>query len=354
MSFSFGKKIFTDLFPPPQFLAMPTVGLDISDECVRVIKLRKRSYYYELDFFASQHIPQGILGEGYINDKASLTKILTELKREHGFHFIVASLPEDKSYLFKTKSPVMSERDVRNALQFKIEENVPVSLKDAVFDFTVLPFAPGSKELDLTVTVLHRKVVESYLEVFHGAGLVPLRLMTESQAMVQALIPEGDLDTHILVIVRETKTVLLIVAGGAIHFTSTVQVGGNDISESLKKELHMSDEDIKHLKQGKDIKNKKEMFESVVNAASVLRDEIQKLFSYWENRGGGTPVHHLLLGGSDSLVGLDAYLARSFTVPVSIANVWKHITPLGEYVPQLTRQESLDYIPALGLALSHD
>jgi type IV pilus assembly protein PilM len=355
MSSSFGRKIFTDHFPPPKFLEMPTIGLDISDEVVRFAELKRVKQHFELGMYGEKKIPTDVIEEGYIKDKAALVKLLQSIQQEHNLRYVVASLPEDKSYLFKTQIPYMPEKDIRGALQFKIEENVPVALADAVFDYTLMKVPqPGDTTIDVTVTVLHIKVVLSYLEVLHEAGLMPLQFMTESQAIARVVIPSGDTDTYILAAIRETKTILLIVSDGTIHYTSTVAMGGNDIALSLKKEFGASDEEVQNIRNGKMIKDKNEMLMSLVNTSSVLRDEIQKLILYWEGKGTGSSIQHIVLSGSDTLLGLDAYLARSFTIPVTVADAWKNIASLNNYLPQLTHRESLDYIPVLGLGLPHD
>ncbi|MBX4198489.1 pilus assembly protein PilM [Candidatus Parcubacteria bacterium] len=322
MSFSISRKFFTKHFPPPKFLEMPTVGLDLTDNVVRFVELRRHGTHYEVKQYGEKQIPHGVIDDGYINDKVELVRILSDIQNEYGLRFIVASLPEDKSYLFTTKIPIMAERDIRNALQFKIEENVPIALADAIFDFKSLTIPkPGDTEIEVAVTVIHTKVVTSYLEVLHQSGLIPLRLLTESHAIPPVIISDGDTDTCIIAAFRPTKTIFMIVSNGIIQFTTSTSTAGRSMDEEFKKEIHA---------------------------------EIQKLFSYWVNKGTGIPISHILLTGSAALLDMDAYLGRMFTVPVAVADAWKNITSLNEYVPELTRQESLDFIPALGLAMSHD
>jgi type IV pilus assembly protein PilM len=355
MSSSFSRKLFTDHIPPPKFLEMPTIGLDISDEMVRFAELKRKGGRYELGKFGQRAIPADVIEAGYIKDKETLIKILVEIRKEENLHFVVASLPEDKSYLFKTELPLIPEKDIRGALQFKIEENVPIALTDAVFDFAITSTPkPGVTTMEVTVTVLHTKVVTSYLEVLHGAGLVPLRLLTESQAIARVVVPPGDIDTYIIAALRETKTTLLIVSNGAIHYTSTVPMGSDQIAEALKKEFSIDDAEVEKIRVGKVIKDKNELLISLANNAALVRDEIQKLIAYWEGHASGKRINHIVLSGSDTLLGLDAYLSRTFTLPIVIADAWKNITSLNDYLPPLTHRESLDYIPALGLAMPQE
>jgi type IV pilus assembly protein PilM len=355
MSSSLLRKIFTDYFPPPKFLEMPTVGIDISDEMIRFVELKRHKEYYKLGRYGQKKIPKDVVEEGYIKDKESLAKILNEIRVEQGIEFVIGSLPEEKSYIFKTHIPQMPDADMYGALQYKIEENVPIAVRDAIFDYKVMKESVGKNgELEVGVIAIHTKVVRRYLEVFHQSGLTPVGFQTESQAIAHIVIPRDDMGTYIIASLRESKTVLIIISHRVIYYTSTVNIGGQAIATSIKKQFSIGNSDVEKIREGREVKEKNDMMMSIVNASSVLRDEVQKLFLYWETHGEKEAISHIILSGSDALLGLDTYLARSCDVPVKIAEPWQNIIPVDEMIPQLTRRESLDYVPALGLALPHD
>ncbi|MES2436388.1 MAG: pilus assembly protein PilM [Patescibacteria group bacterium] len=355
MSSSLFRKIFTDHFPPPKFLEMPTIGLDISDEVIRFAGMRHRGSHLEVSTYGEKALPKGLIEEGYIKDKQGFTKILTDLRKQNNLQFVSVSLPDEKSYLFKTQIPAMDEADIRGALQFKIEENVPISVQDAVFDYRVMNHPKeGESIIDVGVTVLHAKVVKSYLDSIRASGLVPLYFKTESQAIVRSVIPKGDPGTHLIVTLRETKAVLILYSGGVIHFTSTLHIGSDSIINAIKKQFSVNDDVAQKIRQGREIRDSHDIFMTLVNAGNALQEEVQKLFMYWESHGNSKPINTVILTGSDSLLGLDVYLGKSLTIPVHIANAWVNIAPLGEYIPTITERESLDYVAALGLAIPHD
>ncbi len=355
---SFFRKLVTNFFPPPRFLEMPAVGIDVSDEVIRFAELKRKGSAFELGIYGQEKMPQGIIEEGYIKDIDGFAKVLEALRKKYGFYFVKVSLPDEKAYLFTTQVPVMDESEVRGALQFKIEENVPISLPDAVYDFALINSnAKESSLMDVGVTVIHQKVVTSYMSAFHKAGLVPLKFRTEAQAIAHAVIPLNDNSTYVVVSLRETKTVMSIVSRNVVQFTSNIPIGGKSIAESIKKQLSVDDAEVEKIRQGTVVRNNEEVFMSIVNVASVIRNEIKKFFIYWESHIESVEslkIQHILLSGSDTLLGLDRYLAESFEVPVVIADAWKNILSIHEAIPPITHHESLDYIPALGLALPHD
>lgn len=350
---------FNEIFPPPRFLEMPSVGLDMSDQTIRFVELRRYHFGFRLGVYGEEKIPTDVVEEGYIKDKPKLTEILSALKKKYRLRFIKASLPEEKSYLFKTRIPLMSSSDMRASLRFKIEENVPVPLDKAVFDYRIItPPKPGDSTVLVSVTVMHAKAVSSYLGVFKGAGLVPLSFQVESQAIAHAALANDVNETYILVAVRGRRTVLSIVSQGEVQFTSTLHVGGDSIAESMKKNLNILGPEVEKIRQGKEERESNEMFLSLVSAATALRDEVQKLITYWinhsEEHGYNQNIAGIIISGADAMLGLDDYLARSLDLKVTIANPWLNILKIEDFVPALTLREALDYMPALGLALPYD
>ncbi len=344
--------------PPPLFLAMPAVALDVSDKAIRFLELTSAATGYQVGMFGEVKIPPDVIEDGFIKNTDKLTAILENLRKEHKLSFVNVSLPGEKAYLFRTTIPHMEREEIRSALQFKIEENVPIALADAVFDYEVADSEdPSSLTIDASVTVIHTKVISSYLNAFTSAGLTPREFKTEVQAIAHAVIAPHDSGSYIIVAVRETKIVLVIVSRGSVYFSSTLSAGAQSITDSIKKQFAVGDEEAKKIGAGKEVRDRNELFMSLVNAASILRDEVQKLFAYWDDHpeiSRGEKIKRIILTGSASLSGLDNYLAGAFPVEVKIADAWENVLALNAYIPPITREESLDYIPAIGLALPYD
>ncbi len=352
------NNLFFRLFPPPKFLTMPAVGLDISDKIIRFAGLRAGVRGLELDVFGEISFPPGAIEEGFIKNKDVVVSALTTLRQKHNLRYVNVSLPEEKAYLFSIELPAMEIKDIRSALSFKIEENVPVKLADAIFDYYFIAPPIAGQPLKLGVAVTHTKVVQSYMDVVTDAGLTPLSLQVESQAVARVAIPKQrhlpESSAHIVVAVRDTKTVFAIVASDTIRFSSTLAIGGQSIVESIKKSFSVDTAEAEKIRNGKESRERDELFFSLINAASVIRDEVGRLLAYWESHGDplSPTIVDIALTGGDTLLGLTDYLSRSFDVPVRVANVWQNIHSLETMVPAMTYRESLDYAPALGLALA--
>lgn len=357
------ERLFHQFFPPPRFLEMPAVGLDISDSAISVIELVRRGNAYAVGRFGRRPLPPGAIAGGYVNDKDSVVAELRRLRDELSLDFVNASLSEEKAYLFKTSIPVLPHKEIRSVLEFKLEENVPIPASEAIFDYTVIE-EDGHRpqdHLDVSVTVLPRKVVDTYNELIVSAGLTPLSFEIEAQAVARSVVKRGDRTTCLIVHFGETKTGLFIVSDEVVHFTSTVALGGANITEVIAKYLSVSRteaEAIKHEHAKLVDRKNMDLFFSLMNALSALKDEVNKLSVYWnthkEPSSGDAPrkIERLILTGRDAgLSGFDDYLSLALRMPVTVGNVWSNTFTFDAYIPPIVSEESLDYAAAVGLAL---
>ncbi len=336
------------------------MGLAFSERAVRVIEFVEKKNGLALGKFGVRELPPNAIKEGYVNDKLAVTKELRFLQKELAMEFVSASLPDEKAYLFKIEIPKVNEGDIRQTIEMRLEENVPLKGQDAVFDYAFIPSSDKKDHLDVSVSVLPSKVVETYLEIIKDAGLKAVSFGVESGALSRALIPKGDLGTFMIVNVSDTHTGLSIVSHGVVQFSLTVAVGGDAFTSAIEKHFSVSALEAKKIKDEKGfVKNadSAELFSSLVNTLSAIKDEINKLFVYWRTHkkhsdSAGEKIEKIILCGRDgSLSGFDDYLSVAMKVPVVVGNVWQNAFSYEEHIPAIPLLDSLDYASAVGLAL---
>ncbi len=354
------------LFPPPRFLAMPAVGLDISDSSVKFVELVNRPYGKELGMFAERDIPEGVVVNGEIVDTERLARVLAGLRRDFGLEFVRVSLPEEKGYVFQTKIARETPPDqVRGIIEFSLEENVPLSPVESVFDYEVVQSGTGAAgdHVDVNVSVYPRKIVDLYTAAIRRAGLVPLSFEVEAHAVTRAVVQNGDLGTYLIVDIGRARTGLAIVSGGALAFSSTLDVGGDALTVAIGKYAWVSPEKAEVMKNDRGLlrqRGDQELYASLVATVSALRDEINRHYIYWQGRKkpDGSPSPQIqkivLCGGNANLAGLPEYLSSSLRVPAERANVWVNAAPFEESVPEIGYHQSLSYATAIGLALREE
>jgi len=352
------SSLFYKVFPPPRFLTMRPAGLDISDEIIRLVSLKEGPTGLEVEHFAEKHLPDGVISAGDIKNPEKLKAALIALKKEHDLTFVRVSLPEEKAYIIRVKVPVTDEKDIRGNLELQLEEQVPIPVMEAVFDYDIIKKHKDSFEVSLSV--LPRNVVDVYLSVFKNTGITPVSFEIESQAIAKCVIPKGETGTSMVVDFERTKMSMSVVSEGVVRFTSSFALGSNALTEAIVKSMKVSTEEAETLRVTKGISVKEEdqnLFVSMVPMLAIMRDEINRHFIYWHTHedqyGKDHPkIDQLILCGEGSVTpGLADHFAVGLKVPVKLANIMVNVNPLEQYIPDIEYGESFKYATAIGLAL---
>jgi type IV pilus assembly protein PilM len=347
-------------FPPPQFLDIPSAGIDISDSSVKVVVLTRKRSGFIPTVIDERSLPEGNIVGGTIENPDTVVQILKELKKAHDLHFVRVGLPEEKAYLFETKVPFTADRTaLSNTIEFQLEENVPIAPSEAVFDYDVIS-KDTNGDAEVSVTVFQRSIVTAYQDIFITAGLVVLSLELEGQAMANSLIPEGDSHTYMIVDFGKTRSGIAIVQNGIVGFTSTVDVGGDELVKAITKRFGVSTEEAMVMKDEKGLvytDGNKELHDTLMTTIAALRDEINRHCVFWNSKVREKAIEReaiskiILCGGNASLPGLPGGLSSGLTAPGEIGNVWTNTFSLDEVIPSVDYRHSLGYATAIGLAL---
>ncbi len=351
-------RLFFRFFPVPNFFVTPSFGLDISDESLKFVELVNGRSGVKLGRYGEKKIPSGIIESGKIKDQKKLGEVLSALRLEVGMRSVRVSLPEEQVYLFKLSLDKAGLLNVREAIELSLEEHIPISAADSIFDYELL--SEDDQKLELQISAIPKNVIDDYLALFQNASLSVQSFELEAQAISRSVVKRGDMDTYMIVDFGQTRTGIFIVSKGVVTFTSTLDVGGVSLNSMIAKNFKISLDQAKELKQQYGLKRNvenREIFSVLLNSVSVLRDEIVKHFLYWqthrdENGVTNPPIKKIILcGGDANLIGLADYISVSMKSPVEMANVWVNIIDTKKYIPDINFKQSISFATAIGLAL---
>ena len=355
------KSLF-DFFPPPNYLLMPAVGVDISDRSLKYMEISKRNGKFFVSRFETRIIPSGIIESGEIKQKDKLIGFLKSIKKEIKTKFVNVSLPEEKVFLGRTKLPAMKEDEIRNTLEFQLEEHVPLSPKDAIFDFEIMDRINKNKKeecLNVNIVAFPKTLVEDYRDVFVAAGFTPLAFEMEAHAFTRAVVPKGEKESFFIMDFGKTRVTFAIVSEGKMQFASTIKIGGDNLNAALVNGLEVDllrAEEIKKTHSLIRNKENEKIFDLFLPVVAAIKDEISKHITYWnfhlEEENSEKRIKKILLCGGDSnLTGFSDYLSYELKLPVELANPWVNLLSFEKEIPDLELRESLSYVVGLGLAI---
>lgn len=386
------KNWITLHIPTPKYMAMSHVGIDIAPTSIHVIEVNHKGSHLQLGMYDTYTLQNRIdYNESLISNKELCDK-LKELQKKMHLDFVEVSIPEELAYIYTTEVPIGTIESQKNHIELHLEENVPITLADAVYDYHIIGTVTTSslptntphttdnaseknetntvtlpqsvsvpnEMLYVSVSVVPRLVIDRYIELFESVGMTPVSFLVENQALSKSIIQSGDKSTRLIVHVGEHKSVLSVVSQGSVHFTSTVNIGSEDFTSAIMKEFSVSREEAIRMKteKGTHQDNQANIFMSLINTASALKDEIDHIVLYWHSHIAKKDtldqqaIEGVILSGRDALInGFKEYIHATVRLPVEIANVWSNIYDLNKHIPHIQYIDSLDYAVAIGLAL---
>lgn len=340
---------------------MPAVGLDISADALRFVELGlEKNGSLSVSRYGKKNFPIGTISEGNIRDKKKLQEAIAELAKEHKLSFANIALPEEQAYLANMRIPRVAMSEVHDAIGIHLEDHVPISSSDAMFDVVVVGENLGKTKdtMDVVVSVLPRTVVEEYLEIFSDTGITPKAFEFESQAMARAIIPRGDNGTFLVIDIGKMVTDIFVTANGVVQFSASLDIGGHYLTQAVEKKMKVSYEEAELLKMQYGLLSGEKaggVSSAMIPVVTDLRNRLIRHYSYWQthhgDKVGGNIERIYITGGGANLKGVTEYLGMGLDVGVFVANPWVNVCSFESYIPPLTLHESHGYAAAIGLAL---
>lgn len=386
---------------------MPAFGIDLSDLSVKVAQVKKKGDKLILTSLGQKTLPQGLIDEGVIqNEKEVIENIKKATSEVRGQRiktkYIVCSLPEEKAFIKTIKIPRAEKKEIGEMIKWQIEPNFPVKLDDVYFDWRkVEPFEKIGKEIQkkqsgtevVSIAVISKEIVDSYLSVFKKAGFQPIVFEIESMSVVRSLIP-GSLSSYPVIILDMGKcgTGLTIFSGKTILFTTHIGLGGRDLDKAIAQKLKVSEDEAERLKKEIGLINirkkwrvyripiveksskraiseskfsllkrlkEDEIFDALEPILTNLVEQVKHFVEFFKDFGrveyvpDGIIREVILCGGEANLIGLCDFLSSSLKLKVRLGNPLINISKciFLRKKETFSQKQSLAFSTAIGLAI---
>lgn len=339
-------------------------GLDISDLTLRLIQFKKRRDHISLHSFSQIKVPPELITEGEIiniDSVAELIKKLIQSARPHRplTKAVVASLPERKSFIKVIQLPRVPENEIEGLLKDKLVQEIPLSLKEAYLDWQVIENEKSnSDEIGVAVAATPKIVVDSCVMVLEKAGLTPIALEIESQAIVRSLIEKpNSLQTAVFIIdIGLERSSFIIFDRNSIQFTSsTTSFAGKLMTDLIAQKLKLSYPEAEKAKIlcGLDPKRGKGSTRKILlPLVDTLTEKIRETdVFYREHFPAGHDIKVIILtGGGSKTKNLNQVLAMKLDKQVQIGNPLVNISDQ-KSISDFNKENIASYTTSIGLAL---
>lgn len=236
------------------------VGLDIGTSGVRAAHLGFAKHPPTLENFGQVAVPGGALREGEITDMETVAQALSELwKRAHFTSKNVRlGLANQKVVARPIDMPFMDEQELRGAIQYQVQEHIPMPVEDAVLDFKILEDFTnerGEHLIRVLVVAAGKEMINSFVETVTKAGLSPSAIDFTPLSLIRALGEGRDAlgrpggGGEALIDVGAGVTSLVVHEGGIPRLARVLSIGGNSLTDALAAGLGVSFDDADNIKQ---------------------------------------------------------------------------------------------------------
>lgn len=316
-------------------------GLDIHDQSIKLVQLKKSGRNFKLLSFNEVKIEPGIIDEGVIKNEDELVKIIKKAchsvrGKRLNTKYVVASLPEAKGFLQVIQMPKMAEEELRMAVPYEVENYIPLSADDVYLDFQVVPpLFEKQNTLDVLIVALPKKIVDSYVCCLKKSGLVPYVLEIDSQAIARVLLNDGE-ECHSLVVLDfgEGSTDFIVFSNDSVRFTASIPIVFSQLIDALSKKM-----DIDYSKAEKLItkynifqdkgEQSKEILSAVTPLINSLIEQVEKYLNFYQEHAfdhnfsvTDKQIEKIIIsGGGAMLKGLPEFLSKKLKIPVHFGDL---------------------------------
>jgi len=360
--------IFSRFYKKPQ-----AFGLDISDSSIKVALIQKKGKNFELVSHNRTDILEGVIKDGEIKKGNELIELIKKSIAETKGKkiktcYAVCSLPEQHSFIKIIQMPQMDIKELRAAIKWEIEANIPFPLEEVYVDWQIIkPVKNHLDHLDIVINAVHKSSIDKYLDVLRRAGIEPVVLETESLASIRSLIKDEFAPRPVLIIdLGFDRTSFNIFAGNSIRFTSSISISNNQMINKIAESLNINWNEARILKLKIGLDKEKDggkVFNILLPVLTKLAEQIKDCISFYDQRsehehgysGGVSKI--ILCGGGANLFGLPEYLSSWLKIPVVLGNPWINIFPDKkgkinlDKLLNISYKEALGYTTVFGLAL---
>lgn len=349
------KKIF-NLFPQ-------SFGLDLSDLSLKALWLEREGKEEVVTSFGSVPLALGSVVDGDILKEDVVIQAIQNIMEKTTpspirTKKVICSLPETKAFLRIIGLPEMSPEEVREAIKWEIEANLPLTLDQVYYDYQVLEkrLIPEKGKMSVLVVAVARNMVDQFHAVLEKAGLEVVGFETESIAQARSLLDEHDENkTRLIVDIGDRRTSFLVAIGNTPCFTSSVPLSSQMITDAISKEMRISFDEAETMKIKYGLGSlalKSPLFKAAQPVLENISVEIERSINFYlSNLGYSQAIDTIVLcGGGSNMKGLLPYLTRRLNYPIEFGNPWVNVS-LGRTIPPIDRGHAVQYSTAIGLAL---
>ncbi|MCB4792018.1 MAG: pilus assembly protein PilM [Elusimicrobia bacterium] len=331
------------------------IGLDIGTKNIKICRVEQNDAAYNIVAAAvtanpESNIPNENKGHQFIVNKLkSICKETGCSKKQ-----IISSIGGTNLIVRYFSFPLLSEEELKGALQIEVQQSLTVSLDTLYNDFNLLPQLEKNK-LDVMFVAVPKNIIDDNTKIISDAGLDLNIMDIDNLALTNCFLVFGGeavSESVILLDIGHTYTNISVIENGKLRFIKNVKFGGKDISDAIADAYGIPYE------MAEIIKKKPDRWDEIgLNIRSILQksmpnllETIYRTIEYCINKDAVLNIDKILItGGASYTKNIDKFIGDVLDIPTLIWNPIADLEIQGNSKKELGRFLGV----ALGLALRY-
>lgn len=336
--------------------ALKTVwGIDIGQCALKALKLREVDGQLQAEAFDIIEHPK-ILSQPDADRTQLIRNSLEQFlaRNDLSNSLVAVAVPGQSSFTRFVKLPPVETKRIADIVRFEAEQQIPFDINEVIWRWQSFP-DPDSPDIEVGLFAIKRNDVYNTLAPFNdllvGIDVVQMAPLALYNFMTydQQVATDG---ATLLVDIGADNT-NLVIADGPRLWTRTIQLGGNNFTESLVKSFKLSFSKAEKLKRtAATSKYARQIFQAMRPVFADLVQEIQRSIGYYTSLHRETRFKKVLgLGNGFRLPGLQKFLEQNLNLSVVRIDGYNALQPSPTVsAPQFT-ENVLSFAVSYGLAL---
>ncbi len=340
------------------------VGLDIGSHAIKVVELKElgKGKGYQLLNIGWYPLPSEAIVDGAILDSSivieGITSVFDEKKIKN--NQVATGLSGHSVIIKRISLPRMSPEELAESIQWEAEQYIPFDIQDVNLAYKILDDQGGgeAENMDTLLVAVKKDKINDYTGVISQAGKIPLVVDVDSFAIQNAYEVNYALESDKVVALIDVGASVMsvnIMDGVNSLFWRDINIGGNNFTESIQRDMNLDLGSAEKLKKGEPVSGVNiDSAMPIINQVSAeISNEIAKTIDFFRATTSDKPVNKVMLsGGSCRVTGFQKQLQNKLNAEVEELNPFRNVhVDSGKFSPEFINQLSPSACVAVGLAL---
>ncbi len=343
------------------------IGLDIGDSSVKVVELKElgRGRGYQVVKAGWDPLSPEAIVDGAIMDAQLVAETIQRLFQRCRVKTStpVATALSGHSVIVKRISlPTMSPAELAESIHWEAEQYIPFDIEDVNLDYEILEGSSlsGDGNMDVLLAAAKKDRINDYVSVIDQAGLNVATVDIAAFAMQNAFEVNYDFEpSQVIALVdigAAVSSISVLHGGTSVYWRDINNIGGNQYTDAIQKELNLSAEQAEQLKRGEEVDGVPyERVQPILSAVNEeVGTEIRKTLDFFKQISAtdGHLDKLYLTGGTSQVVHMKESLGERLNTQVEMLNPFRRVSPGSRDVTPETINEMMPTASvAVGLAL---